>query len=540
MNRGSNKKFLKGFIFTLLFTFFFYIGSGVVHASTGDNDALNQVRALIQNGYIKDVPNEVLNSNNIDEIIKGVNDPYTQYFSPEDFKNFVNSINNSFCGIGIYNDESPDGIKIKSVMDGSPALEAGLKSGDIIIKADGQSLKGLDLSEAVKYIKGKEGTKVSLEILRGENVLKFTVERRQITLPTVQWNVIDGHIGYIRILSFGEDTPELFSQGLNELNAKKVDKFIVDLRDNTGGYTKSAYDIAGYFIGENTAIVMKDKANREYEFKGIDHGYTIDKKIIFLINDYTASASEILSAAVKDYNKAFFVGIKSYGKGVQQTTFQLQDGGVLKLTTQSFYSPKGNAIQKVGITPDFNTKDVDSLAVAELLYSGTNKIDKRDMIKVTINKEEFLINLNKARNKEYWKAFNYILENVDKDNIYVGTKNEWVKANKEDLEKKFNIYFNDYKKLPTLVKAKDNVKFTIKFNKDIDSTTVNKNTIKLIKEDTFDEAEVEYKVEGGNTIILTPKKAAKLEGKYYLMVQDVKSKEGKGLNMNTAVNVDIK
>lgn len=540
MKRGNNKKFLLGFIYTLLFTLFFSIGSGAVHAAANDSDTLNQVRALIKNGYIKDVPNEVLNSNNIDEIIKGVNDPYTQYFSPEDFKNFVNSINNRFCGIGIYNDESSEGIKVKSVIEGSPAFKAGLKSEDIIIKADGQNLKGLDLAAAVKYLKGKEGTKVNLEILREENVLKFTVERREIDLPTVQWSVLQGHIGYIRILSFGEDTPELFSKGINELRGKAVDKFIVDLRDNTGGYTKSAYDIVGYFIGENTAITMKDKYNKEYEFKGIDHGYTIDKDTIFLINDYTASASEILSAAVKDYKKAFFVGIKSFGKGVQQTTFSLKDGGVLKLTTHSFYSPKGNEIHKVGITPDFNTKNVDSLLVAELLYSGINKIDKRDMIKVIINNEEFIIDLNKARDKKYWKAFKYILENADKDNIYIGTKSEWVKANKEQLDKKFNIYFNDFQKLPQIVKGKDNVKFTIKFNKDIDANTVNNNNIKLIKEDTFEETEVEYKVEQGNKIILTPREAAKIEGNYFLMVQNIKGKDGKGLNMKTALNIDIK
>ncbi|KAJ49758.1 carboxyl-terminal processing protease [Clostridium tetanomorphum] len=541
MIKHKNNKFFKSFFFMLIFTFIISIGNGIkVYAQADNNNVLNQVRSLIQNGYVNEVPKEVLDSNNIEDMVKGLNDPYTKYFSSEDFKSFVNAINNSFCGIGIYNEENSEGIKVKSVMDSSPALEAGLKAGDIIIRVDGHSLKGLKLEESAKYLRGEEGSKVELEILRGEENLKFTIKRREIDLPTVNWKVIDDHIGYIKIISFGMETPELFSKAVNELEEKKVDKFIVDLRDNTGGYTNSAYNIAGHFIGEKTVIKMKNKAGNEYDFKGIGHGHVIDKPIIFLINDYTASASEILSAAVKDYKKAFFVGIKSFGKGVQQSTFPLEDGGVLKLTTHSFYSPKGNTIHKVGITPDFNTKDIDALAVAELLYSAKNKADNSNMIKVKINGNEFIIDLNKCRRNEYLKAFKHIIDNVDSNNIYLGSKNTWEKLDKEIFKNTMGFYFSDFKKFPTLVKSKDNTKFSIVFNKDIDKQTVNNDTIKLLQDNTFKDIDIDYKFEEGNKIILIPKEAANLNGRYYLVIQDIKSIGGKSINRKTAVEINLK
>ena len=180
--------------------------------------------------------------------------------------------------------------------------------------------------------------------------------------------MLNDHTAYIDITSFGEDTAQLFTEKLQELRMKNPDNYIVDLRNNGGGYMISALDIAGNFIGANPAITIEDRDGQKTRYLAEDKGSTIDKPIIFLVNQYTASASEILSAAVKDYGKAFFVGTTTYGKGVAQQMFPLSDGSSLKLTVEKFYSPMGNVIQKVGISPDFEVKDVDSLSSCRIIF----------------------------------------------------------------------------------------------------------------------------------------------------------------------------
>ncbi|WP_125152951.1 S41 family peptidase [Clostridium rectalis] len=528
-----------GIVFTLMFTFICGISSNVVHASSTNSDsAIDQVRYLIRNGYIKDVPKEILEKDNIKDIVKGVGDPYTEYFSSEDFKDFTNAVNNTVCGIGIYNEEDIEGIRIKMVMDNSPAKEVGIKQGDIITKVDDKVLKGVKLEDAIKYLKGEEGTKVKLVIKRGKEILIFSVERKKIEVPTVQWNILDNHIAYIKIQTFGMDTPKLFLDAVNEVK-DKVDRYIIDLRNNTGGYTNSAYNIAGNFIGEDTAIIMKDKGGNAVEYKGVNHGYVIDKPTIFLINDYTASASELLSAAIKDYNKAFFIGIKSFGKGIQQSSFPLSDGGVLKLTTHSFYSPKGSTIHKVGIIPDLDTKDMDPLLVAKLLYSGKEKEDKTGLLKVKLGNEYFLIDLTKVTNKEYYKGINYIVDKAENNEIYLGTSNGFNKTTKEFVKNERSIYFNNIKKFNKLVKNKQNNNFIIKFNMDLDKKTINNETIKLVNENTFDELDIECVIDD-KKVIVTPKKTATLSGKYCLIVDNIKSKDGKILKEKTSVYVEFK
>ncbi|KYH34724.1 putative CtpA-like serine protease [Clostridium tepidiprofundi DSM 19306] len=341
-----------------------------IEGSTTKEIVLNQVRSSIEYYYYKDVPDKILNLNTPEEIVNALNEPYTKYMSKEEYDDFINSIDMNICGIGVYVGVDEKGVLVKETIKGSPAEEAGIKSGDIILKANDNLLTGMKLDDAVKYIKGKEGTNVKLLVKRENENLYFNVERRKIKIPSAEGKVIDKHIGYIVIHSFSTDTNKYFSDILKKFRTQNIDSYIIDLRNNGGGYMSTARRIAGHFIGNNTCLIVKDRKGKEQKLTAIAQNEIIDKPTIFLINQYSASASEILSSAVKDYEKAYFIGTKTFGKGVAQIMFGLYDGSAIKITTEEFFSPLGNKINNIGVKPDLMIDGADSLKAAKTLLNS--------------------------------------------------------------------------------------------------------------------------------------------------------------------------
>lgn len=510
-------------IFSILFFLAFFISSFSLNVQAADSSLVNEVRNIVKNKYVTPVPDNVLNSPTIEGIVKGLNDPYSQYFSKQQQQDFVNSIDNKTCGIGIYLEIIPEGVKVSGVIEKSPAEEVGIKVGDIIVSADGQSLVGLPADKASSYIKGEEGTTVKVEVKRENSILNFGMTRKSISIPTVTGAIVNGHTAYIHITSFGEDTAELFTKKVQELRMRNPENYIVDLRNNGGGYMRSALDIAGHFIGENPAIMIEGRDGKKLRYLADDKGSTIDKPIVFLINQYSASASEILAAAVKDYNKAFFIGTTTYGKGVAQQMFELSDGSSLKLTTENFYSPKGNKIQKVGILPDFEVKDINSSLVAEL-FSGKceNSVDKRGYVKVNVDGNEFEIDLKLAKEKKYWEPFKYIVNKVGKDNIYIGTENGWVNTDSDYINNIYKFLYGNYKQLDTLKDVPENKAFTVTFNKSIDQDTIEDYTnIEIIDSATGERAAFDINKVDDKKISITPKESLKKGQTYYIKIKDV-------------------
>ena len=515
----------------------------------------DEVKEIIKDYYVDDVSEDVLDAPTITEMIKKLNDPYTAYFTKEEYNDFMNTINNSFCGIGIYIEAVPQGIKILGVMKNSPSEEANIKAGDIIVKAGGVSLAGMSSENAVKYIKGAENTTVSLKILRDNKYLDFIVKRKVISEPTVDGEMLNNTAAYIRILSFGEDTPELFKEKITELKKQNPSCYIIDLRDNGGGITTSSYDIAGYFIGTKPAVIMQGKSGNKTVYNGYDHGKVLDKPVFFLVNENTASASEILSAAVKDYGKAYFIGTRTYGKGVAQNLIELIDGGVLKITTQKFFSPKGNVIQKVGITPDFEVKDSDALAVAQLLSgsSGAGK-DKRGYIEVIIGGKKFEINLKQITQskknsseaslvsmQEYIKAYYDILNKADKGSIYKGTSNGFVQASNDILKDPASFIFEECENKTALTDLPLDKVFTVKFSKDIDVSSLKRQSILLIDGQNGDSIETEIKNADKKTITVKAENNLKNKHEYYLVVNNnMQTINGAALRNCTAVKAVTK
>ncbi|WPC42263.1 S41 family peptidase [Clostridium sp. JS66] len=503
----------------------FFITSMTFSVQAASSSLLEEARQTIKNNYVSEVPDSVLNAPTIEEMVKRLNDPYSEYFSKQEQQDFVNVIDNKMYGIGIYMEIIPEGVKISSVINNSPASEAGIKAGDIITSANGTSLAGVASKQAASYIQGEEGTTVNLVIKRGDSQLNFAVTRREISIPTVEGKMLNNNAAYIQVSSFGSDTSELFTQKLKELKMKNPEFYIIDLRNNGGGYMSTALDMAGNFIGENRAIIIENKQGQKTGYLASDKGSVIDKPVFFLVNENTASASEILSAAVKDYNKAFFIGTTTYGKGVAQQMFPLSDGSYLKLTVEKFYSPKGNVIQKTGITPDFKVEDANTLAlpVADL-FSGKckNAVDKTGYVKVTAGGKDFEINLDTAKDEAHWAAFKYIISTVSKDNVYIGTKNGWTKTPGDYFNNIYKFFYGNLKNLDSATNVPKNKIFNVTFNKNVDIDAVKNNAdIEIIDAETGERAAFDIKKVGDKKVSLVPKEELRSGDTYYVKAKDI-------------------
>ena len=501
---------------------------------------LEEGKDVLKSNYVSTVSDYVLSAPDLSEMVKRLNDPYSDYFTKDEYSEFVGSINNTFCGIGIGIDMVPQGVKVSRVIEDSPALEVGLKAGDIIVQADNNNLVGISSSEeAIKYIKGEAGSYVKIVVIRGSEVLNFNIQRREIKLPTVRSEMLADKAAYISISSFGEDTGDLFSTELKKMDSLGANSYIIDLRYNGGGYLGTALDIAGHFIGPSPAIIIEDKLGDKYKYKAVDHGEPIAKPVIFLINEYSASASEILAAAVKDYDKAMFIGTTTYGKGVAQQMFPLSDGSFLKLTVEKFYSPYGNVIHKTGVSPNFEVKDeeVDSMKVANLLLSSTSlPVDKSGYMRIDLDGKEFYINLTMARSEEYWNTYTYILNNNSSYNAYRGTNQGWEKITKEELSNKIFQRFSNYKILSDLKKDINADKnFKINFNTPIDEKSIKSQGIELITESTGKRIPIKLEI-NNNTALATPMEQLEKGQTYYLVVNNsVKDINGKNIKQGTII-----
>lgn len=327
---------------------------------------LKQIRSAINKYYLwKDkISEEDLENGAIEGYVKGLGDEYTEYVPSSEMQEYTENINGSFVGIGVYmvKDEKAGRVLIYYPIPESPAEKAGIKAGDLIISVDGKEYTADDFEEISKYIKGEEGTTVNIVIERDGERKSFDVVRKKINTNPISKNVYNKNVGYIKIPSFDEGTAEAFKTKLQDLvNNEGVKSVVIDLRNNGGGLVDQATKIADYFLEKKeTILITKDnEGNKQITYSEMDPIFNMP--IVILVNKNTASASEILTAALKENGKAKVVGETTYGKGVIQTLFTLSDGSGLKITTAEYYSPKENTIHKVGITPDSEVKLPDSV-----------------------------------------------------------------------------------------------------------------------------------------------------------------------------------
>lgn len=316
--------------------------------------SLETIEKLVKDKYLNEVDEKKAIEGAIEGYVASLGDPYTEYIPSDEMEDYTEAIMGNYVGIGIYMTINTEKnlIQVIAPIRESPAEEAGIKSGDFITKINGVSYTGDELTQASNIIKGEEGTKVTLEILRGEQTLTLEVERRNINTNPVYSDIVDGDIGYLGISSFDEGVAEDFKNKFLSLKEQGIKSLIIDLRDNGGGIVEEATQIIDYIVPKGKEILITVDKDKNEEITKAEEDVLIDMPIVVLVNASSASASEIVAGALKDLDEATIVGSKTYGKGVIQEFLSLSNGGGLKITIEEYYTPNRTKINGVGITPD--------------------------------------------------------------------------------------------------------------------------------------------------------------------------------------------
>ena len=323
---------------------------------------LNVVQKKIDEQYLKKANSSDLNEWAVKGYVAGLKDKYSQYYTAQEMKEMLDETRGQFVGVGIYliKDVTNNEIVIYDTIKGSPAAESGIKSGDILIAVDNVSCNGDDFDKITEKIKGTQGTEVSLKIKRDKNEERvFTMKRDKVVVENIESQMIDSEIGYIYIKSFeGDATFKQFREAYDNLVSKGMKKLIVDVRNNGGGIMEQALYIGELFCNPNQKLIIeKDKDGLEKTTLSKNEK-VITMDTILLVNQYSASASEILAGILKEnVQNVKVVGVKTYGKGVVQGLFTLPDQSGLKLTIEEYFTPKHSEINGIGITPDVEVKD---------------------------------------------------------------------------------------------------------------------------------------------------------------------------------------
>jgi len=329
------------------------------YSKNDDYDALKpllEVYSLIRNNYVdeeKTDPDELAQSA-IKGMINSI-DPFSQYLDKQAYKDMGEDTKAEFGGLGIEISVKDEQLIVVAPFEGSPAYEAGIKAGDKIMQIDGESTKGIDIMDAVHKLRGTPGTKVTISIQRGNNPnwKDYTITRAIIKIETVRSAVLEDNIGYIRIVEFMGDAADKVKKILEDFKKTKIEKLVIDLRDNPGGLLDASVKIAEYFLPKGSMIVYTEGRTKDkrIEFKS-ENNPLFKGNIVVLINRGSASASEILAGALQDNKRAIIVGTTSFGKGSVQTIIPLSDNSALRLTTAQYMTPNGRKIHGVGIEPD--------------------------------------------------------------------------------------------------------------------------------------------------------------------------------------------
>lgn len=343
--------------------------------STELESSIEKIRKMIDKNYLwqDEIDEQKLIDGAIEGYVAGLDDKYTEYIPADEMKEYTEELTGSFVGIGIYMvaDEDSGRIIVYYPIPESPAEEAGLKPGDKIISVDGVEYTYEDFDTIADKIKGEAGTKVTLVIERDKEQKTFEIIRQKITTNPITTEVLENDIGYVHIPSFDNETANHFKEKVEALQKEGVKSLIIDLRNNGGGIVDEATEIADFMLEKGNIIMTTvDKDDNREETKA-QKDPIFDMPIVLLVNENTASASEILAAALQENERATVIGKTSYGKGVIQTLYTLTNGSGLKITTAEYYTPKHNAINGIGVKPNIEVELPDTV---ESVYS----VDEED------------------------------------------------------------------------------------------------------------------------------------------------------------------
>ena len=325
---------------------------------------VENIEAVINHYYLDNIDTEQVENQMYKGLVAGLGDPYASYYTAEELQKMQESTAGQYVGIGatLTQDKNTGIISIVRCFEGTPSEQAGLLPGDIIYKLNDTEVTGMDLNTVVTMIKTEEGASIRLSIARdGEtDYLEFDVERQEVKIPTVTYKMLEGKTGYIAITEFDTITEEQFNTALAELEAQGMEKLIIDLRNNLGGVLQTVCNMLEQMLPEGLIVYTENKDGERTEYK-CDGKHEFQKPLAVLINENSASASEIFAGAIKDYGIGTLVGTTTYGKGIVQRIVNLDDGTAVKLTIAKYYTPNGNDIHGKGIEPDVEVELNDNL-----------------------------------------------------------------------------------------------------------------------------------------------------------------------------------
>lgn len=373
---------------------------GEAGASTVKNDALldeeviekiDEIYSYMNIYYYGDFEKEDIYNSIYSGVMESLEDPYSVYYTPEEYEDMQVSTSGTYYGIGagVSQDLTTMEVTISKVYRGTPSEEAGLKNGDMILSVEGIDATSVEVSELVQHIRGEEGTTVHMVIYRPstKETLEFDVERRHVELPSIEGELLEDGIGYIQITEFQKQTDEQFADMVKQLQTQGAKGLIIDVRANPGGLLTTVVNLLDQVLPEGLLVYVEDKYGNRDEYTS--DAACLDMPIVVLTDEHSASASEIFAGAMKDYAYATLVGKTTYGKGIVQNLIPLSDGDAIKITVAKYFTPKGNDIHEIGVAPDVEV---------EYEYSGPEDED-----------------YNKQYDSQFLKALEIMKEKLEKE-----------------------------------------------------------------------------------------------------------------------------
>ena len=338
-------------------------------------EKLDVLMQLVDMYYYEDVDEDDMLESAALGLIAGIGDVYSTYYTKEDMEAFNEETEGEYAGIGcqLLADPSDQMITVTRVFKGSPAEEAGMRAGDKIVYVDDVYYSAYEMDDAVNVMRGEPGGEVKVTVLRDLETIDFDITREIVNINYVEYEILDGDIGYVMVYDFLGDAYEGFEEAINAFRSANVSGMIIDLRNNGGGLVDACVDMADLILPEGVVVTMRDRNDQEEVYR-IDNAY-FDVPMVLLVNEYSASASEILAGAVRDYGAGTLLGTKTFGKGVVQSALEFTDGSGIKLTTARYYTPSGECIHGVGIEPDI-TLELDEDAAT--IYGINNLPHEQD------------------------------------------------------------------------------------------------------------------------------------------------------------------
>ncbi|OCT14221.1 hypothetical protein A8709_25655 [Paenibacillus pectinilyticus] len=345
-----------------------------VSAMAQEDLATQQVREIIGKLHVSGVTEAALANQSIQQMIAGLKDPYTVFFSQEQYGQFSSSLENNYVGMGARIGIDDQGVYLGEIFAGSPAEAAGLKQDDYVRAIDGVPASKTNVDDVRNKIIGVAGSKVKITVLRGDKELTVEVTRAGVNVPETYSHSFANGVGYIQITEFSSDADEDFDTQLKALQAKGLKSLILDVRNNPGGLVDTAQNIAKHFVKDGVLIHTRDR-NGVDEPVMISGGTTLNVPVYILANENSASASEVLSGALQDYQVAKVIGMQTFGKGSVQQLFNLDNNNALKVTIQEYLTPLKRKVNKVGITPDIKVDGAAAQLITALHETGIADID---------------------------------------------------------------------------------------------------------------------------------------------------------------------